>query len=140
SPLAVAYAREHAARRGACVTFFEHDAVSQTLPDGYDILTSSLFLHHLAEAEALGFLRSLAAAGELAIVDDLRRGLPGWAVAHLGTRLLSRSRVAHVDGPRSVEGAFTTDEVRDLAHRAGWDDFEVRPRWPWRMLLIGRFG
>jgi 2-polyprenyl-3-methyl-5-hydroxy-6-metoxy-1,4-benzoquinol methylase len=140
SPSAVSWAIAGAARAGAAATFFEHDAIAGGIPPGYDILMSSLFLHHLGEEDALAFLRALGLAGRLVVLDDLTRGASGWALAYLGVRLLSRSRLAHVDGPISVEGAFTADEVSALACRAGWRDFRVRTRWPCRMLLTGRFG
>ena len=132
------HATEHARSAGAGVAFFEHDVLAGPLPVGYDVLTSSLFLHHLDEAEAIALLRAMGEAGELVLVDDLRRGPAGWVLAYAGIRLLSRSPVAHVDGPRSVEGAFTCDEARELARRAGWGNFVVRPRWPCRFLLVGR--
>ncbi len=140
SPLALDYARERARGAGAAVHFFRHDATAGALPAGYDIVTSSLFLHHLGESDAVGLLAAMGGAGELALVDDLRRGVAGWALAYGGIRLLSRSKVARVDGPLSVEGAFTCDEARSLALEAGWRDFEVRKRWPCRFLMIGRRG
>ncbi|MGE3821188.1 MAG: methyltransferase domain-containing protein [Isosphaeraceae bacterium] len=138
SALAVEYAQSHAQNARAEATFFTHDVVADPLPTGYDVVTSSLFLHHLDEPEALEVLRALGNAGELVLVDDLRRGAVGWALAYVGVRVLSRSRVAHVDGPLSVEGAFTPAEARALAVRAGWVDVEVRSRWPCRFVLIGR--
>jgi 2-polyprenyl-3-methyl-5-hydroxy-6-metoxy-1,4-benzoquinol methylase len=138
STLAVEYAQAHAGREQADVIFFRYDAIAEALPAGYHILISSLFLHHLSEPEVLGFLRALGSAGELVLIDDLRRGLVGWVLAYLGIRLLSRSRVARVDGPISVEGAFTCDEALALARQAGWNNVEVRSRWPCRFLMIGR--
>ena len=111
------YARAHAGREQVDVKFFKYDAIAQTLPAGYNILISSLFLHHLNEPEVLGFLRASISAGELVLIDDLRRGVAGWVLAYLGIRLLSRSRVARVDGPISVEGAFTCDECIALCAR-----------------------
>ena len=47
------------------------------LPGGYDIVTSSLFLHHLNEAQAAELLRRMAAsANRLVLVNDLLRGWP----------------------------------------------------------------
>ncbi len=140
SAQAVGYARANAERERAEVEFFEHDAIAQPLPQNYDILTSSLFLHHLGEVEAVGFLRALRSSGGLVLVDDLKRGVAGWLLAYLGTRILSRSRVAQVDGPISVEGAFSPVEARSMAMEAGWESFELHSRWPCRFLLIGRFG
>ena len=71
----------------------------------------------------------------LVLVNDLERGLAGLTLAHLGTRLLSRSDVVHTDGPLSVRAAFTVPEVRALAAAAGLTGAVVVRRWPCRFLL-----
>jgi SAM-dependent methyltransferase len=134
SPVAVELARDRAARAGADVHFFPHDALTD-LPAGYQAVTCSLFLHHLDDDEACGLLRRMAAAAPLVLVNDLRRGLAGLLLAHLGSRLLTRCDVVHTDGPRSVEAAFTVPEVRALAERAGLAGAAVARRWPCRLLL-----
>jgi 2-polyprenyl-3-methyl-5-hydroxy-6-metoxy-1,4-benzoquinol methylase len=136
SGCAVAHARRRAAERGADVHFFEWDALAGPLPPGYDAVVSSLFLHHLDEAQAVGLLRRMAdAARRLLIINDLERSLAGLLLAYLGTRVLSGSPVVHTDGPLSVAAAFTRDEALDLARRAGLDGAAVRRRWPFRFLL-----
>ncbi|MDG3002376.1 methyltransferase domain-containing protein [Paludisphaera mucosa] len=137
SGFAVGHAAEQARRAGAEVAFFRHDVLTQPLPEGYDVLTCSLFLHHLDEPEAVDLLAAMGKSGALGLVDDLARSRAGWLLAYAGIRILSRSSVAHVDGPLSVEGAFTCEEARDLALKAGWTDPEVSPRWPCRFLLTG---
>jgi 2-polyprenyl-3-methyl-5-hydroxy-6-metoxy-1,4-benzoquinol methylase len=139
SPVAVEHARAGAARRGAEVRFFVHDALQGASPAGYDAAVSSLFLHHLSEEEAVAFLGRLAeSAGRLVLVNDLARSLAGLALAHVGARLLSASPVVHTDGPRSVESAFTPAEALALAERAGLRGAAVRRRWPCRYLLTWR--
>jgi 2-polyprenyl-3-methyl-5-hydroxy-6-metoxy-1,4-benzoquinol methylase len=136
SASAVAYARSRAAAQAADVHFFEWNALIGDLPEGYDAAVNSLFLHHLDEPAAVAFLRRLArAAGRLVLVNDLERGLSGWLLAYLGTRLLSRSPIVHYDGLRSVEGAFTLAEARHLADEANLDGATVARRWPCRFLL-----
>lgn len=136
SPVAVGHAAREAGRRGADVRFFAADALAGDLPAGYDAVVCSLFLHHLTEEQAVGLLRRMAAAaGRLVLVNDLVRSRAGLLLARLGTRLLSLSPVVHVDGPRSVEGAFTVEEARELARRAGLRGATVEPRWPCRFLL-----
>lgn len=136
SPVAIEHARARAAAAGADVWFFALDALREPLPEGFDVITSSLFLHHLAEDDARGLLAHMAsAARHLVLVNDLERSLAGLALAHLGTRLLSASPVVHVDGPRSVEGAFTVSEVKRLAEEAGLKGAVVLRRWPCRYLL-----
>jgi SAM-dependent methyltransferase len=136
---AVAYATARAAERKANVRFFVADALRGPLPGGYDVLTSSLFLHHLSEEQAADLLgRMTAAAGRLVLINDLVRSRSGWLLARIGTRLLSASAIVHTDGVRSVEGAFTIAEVRDLAARAGLAGACVERRWPCRFLLTWR--
>ncbi len=87
----------------------------------------------------LTLLRGMkAAAGSLVLVNDLRRSAVGFALAWLGARLLTTSHVVHVDGPRSVEAAFSLQEVRTLANRTGMEGAIIGPRWPCRFLLAWR--
>jgi 2-polyprenyl-3-methyl-5-hydroxy-6-metoxy-1,4-benzoquinol methylase len=137
SPAALEYARQRAQVKTAPINFFSWDALQGDLPDDYDVVTSSLFLHHLDEEQAVGFLRRMArAAKHLVLVNDLVRSWTGYALAYLGTRMLTTSPVVHTDGPRSVEGAFTVEEVRALAVRAGLEGVMVTGRWPCRYLLL----
>jgi 2-polyprenyl-3-methyl-5-hydroxy-6-metoxy-1,4-benzoquinol methylase len=135
SPVAVAYATRQAERHGADVRFFKADALAGDLPAGYDAVVCSLFLHHLTDEQAIALLRRMASAGRLVLVNDLVRSRAGLLLARVGTRLLSLSPVVHVDGPRSVEGAFTIAEARGLAERAGLHGAIVTRRWPCRFLL-----
>src|SRR5436190_6185191 len=106
SPLAVRFASERAARQRAAVRFFPLDALREPLPAGYDVLMSSLFLHHLDEEDGARLLRKMADAAALVLINDLARSRTGYLLAWLGTRILSHSPVVHLDGPRSVEAAF----------------------------------
>jgi 2-polyprenyl-3-methyl-5-hydroxy-6-metoxy-1,4-benzoquinol methylase len=139
SLVALDHARRQARESGAQVNFFEHDILGGPLPETYDIVTCSLFLHHLTEAEAVTTLRTMAqAAKHLLLVNDLRRSRLGWWLAWLGTRVLSRSPVVHFDGPVSVAGAFNRAEMKELADQAGLRGAVVSRRWPCRMLLSYR--
>jgi hypothetical protein len=140
SPVAVEHARAQAERAGArSVSFFVHDVFAGPLPGTPDAVTCSLFLHHLADDEAVDLLRRFAATGaRLVLVDDLCRDVFGLALTHLATRLLTTSRVVHFDGPRSVEAAFTPAEALALAGRAGLAGATVTPHWPYRWLLAWR--
>ncbi len=136
SPHAIAHARWRAEENKAAVPFFQWDALEENLPDDYDIVICSLFLHHLEEVQAIDLLKRMTrAAKQMVLVNDLVRSRLGFALAYLGTRVLSASAVVHTDGPRSVEAAFTIAEVRALAERAGMDGVTVVKRWPCRYLL-----
>lgn len=139
SPLAVEHARKWAAAAGADIEFFHLDVLSGAVPEGYDVLTSSLFLHHLTEEQAVLVLGKMrASAGRLALVNDLSRGRLGWWTAYLATRALVRSPMVWVDSLLSVEGAFTPEEALALAHKAGWDGATVKRKFPFRYLLSWR--
>lgn len=139
SPTAIAHARQRAELAGANIRFFHLDALAQPLPDGYDAVTCSLFLHHLDEGPAVELLRRMGqAAGRLVLVNDLERTRQGYLMAWIGTRLLSRSPVVHVDGPLSVQGAFTPSEAVELARQAGLEGATAIRRWPARYLLSWR--
>jgi SAM-dependent methyltransferase len=137
SPRAIDFARQAGA--ALPVHFERHDALHDPLPDDRDVIISSLFLHHLDEDAAVALLQRMAEAARKAIlINDLARSAAGLMLAHVATRLLTWSPVVHVDGPRSVEGAFTPGEALRLAERAGLRGATVTRRWPFRYLLAWR--
>ena len=138
SPVALEHARRETERWGVAVDFFVRDVVAEGLPGGYDLVCSSLFHHHLSRADAVDLLRGMAEAGRWVMVQDLLRGPLGYILAWSGLRLLSRSEVAHVDGPRSVRAAFTLSEVRAMAAEAGYMGAVIRRGWPERFILRWR--
>jgi 2-polyprenyl-3-methyl-5-hydroxy-6-metoxy-1,4-benzoquinol methylase len=104
---------------------------------GYDVITCSLFLHHLGDSDAEAMLRAMAAAaGRMVVASDLRRSRIGYAMAWVACRVLTRSPIVRVDGPLSVAAAFTMGEARELAARAGLAGATVSSRWPQRYLLV----
>ena len=139
SPLALEVARTNAERAGIQAQFFELDALRDEIPQDYDLVCCSLFLHHLDEQDAIALLGAMAEGARRAVlVQDLRRTVTGYLLALGVLRVISRSQVAHVDGPRSVEGAFSLEEARELARRAGLDGVRVEACWPQRFQLTWR--
>ena len=139
NPLAVDFANEQAAIAGAKVRVHQWDATRDAIDPSYDVITSSLFLHHLDEKDAVGFLsRSAQSARRMVLISDIERCRAGYLLAYYGVRILSRNDVMHTDGPRSVEGAFTRSEAEALAQAAGWSDCRIAPKWPFRYLLEWR--
>lgn len=138
SPRAVARAERHSRTRSgsAHVSFGVHDILTDACPP-CDIAMVSLFLHHLDDDDAVRVLASLAAAARLGIVaSDLLRTVTGLALAVVGTAVLSRSRVARVDGPISVRAARTPAEYRVLLDRAGLHEATIHHSWPQRAILV----
>ena len=121
---------------GTNIRFFAHDVTRKPLPEGFDMIMSTLFLHHLDEADAISFLRDAAAkAKDRVVVQDLIRSRLSYWFARLGTSALLLNDICRLDGRTSVEGAFTLAEARDLAVRAGLPDAQIVQRLPFRYLI-----
>jgi 2-polyprenyl-3-methyl-5-hydroxy-6-metoxy-1,4-benzoquinol methylase len=137
SSTAVEHATALAAQRGfANCHYYVCNVFEQPFADEYDIVTSSLFLHHLSEPEAIAVLRKMSQAARHAVlVDDLVRSRFGYFLAQVGCRLLSRSPIVHYDGPVSVLGAFTLEEAKGLAAEAGLAGTTFTRHWPERYLM-----
>ncbi|WP_439621764.1 methyltransferase domain-containing protein [Gemmata sp.] len=116
--------------------FFVHDALRTALPTGFDVVTCSLFLHHLSSDDAVSLLAAMrAAAGRLVLVNDLSRSRFSFLGVWLACHLLTTSPVVRFDGPASVRSAFTPAEALALADRAGLSGATVRGKFPARFLL-----
>jgi 2-polyprenyl-3-methyl-5-hydroxy-6-metoxy-1,4-benzoquinol methylase len=116
--------------------FFVHDALREPLPGGFDVVTCSLFLHHLSVDEAVLVLaRMKNATQHLVLVNDLVRSRFNYLSVAFTCRILSRSRIVQFDGPASVRSAFTIAEARDIAVRAGLHGAAIARRFPCRFLL-----
>ncbi len=136
---ALALAQDRAARAGVQARLFAHDIVTDALPDRFDIVTCSLFMHHLRDAETVSVLRRLRdSARRLLLVSDLRRGVGGSTAAWIVPRLITASPVVHVDALRSARAAYSLAEFARLARQAGLANAEIAPRWPWRFLMRWR--
>lgn len=98
----------------------------------FDVAHSSLVLHHLAEDDAVRFLRELARIGSRGVViNDLQRGFLEWLGAWLVLHAMTGNRFTLHDGPLSVRRAYTRAEVGRLLERA-----DLRPV-AWHVGLAG---
>ena len=138
SETSIEFAQDSAQRAGVHgARFFRLDALKEPLPAGYDVVMSTLFLHHLETSQAQDLLARMAqAARRLVLIDDLRRTSLGYLYAWFGGRLLTQSPIVHVDGPLSVRSAFSVAEVSQLATAAGLTGATIRTHWPQRFQLI----
>jgi len=116
------------------------DVLKDPLPAGFDVATCGLFLHHLDPPDVERVLASMSRAADAVVVQDLRRTRAGLALAWGVSRALTRSVVVHTDAVRSVRAAYTLDEMRGMAARAGLADARVTPIWPQRMVLVWERG
>lgn len=102
-------------------------------PQGYDIAFCSLVLHHFSDDDAVKLLRRCRALSRrFALVADLRRGFLLVAGVYMLTALILREPMTRFDARLSAQRAFSFHEMRDLAIRAGWKNFDHKK------FLVGR--
>ncbi len=138
SGTALRYAAAKADRSGIDCQCVQSDCVTQRHALRFDVVTNSLFLHHLPEPKTVvEFLRHMReTAKRMVVVNDLRRCRDGWIGAWIGSRILSRSGIVHHDAPVSARAAWTLEDLASFGADAQLNGARVERRWPWRMLLV----
>lgn len=125
-----------AGRMGVEVGAMRRDCLHAPLPSGFDVVTCSLFMHHLDDAAAVRLLQSMrAAAGQAVLVCDLERSRANLALVSVTARLVTRSDVVHHDAAASVRAAYTRDEFRGLLERAMVEQARIESLFPCRFLV-----
>ena len=136
SELALEEASKRARWEGVAFEPLRVDILSEDVPGSFDVVMSSLFIHHLPTYEApLVLERMRKAAHRGVVISDLARTRAGLALAIVGARTLTRSRIVHVDSARSVRAALSLAEFASIASEAGMANADIRPIWPQRLLL-----
>ena len=125
-----------AQKAGVSINAIQLDCLEHKLPTGFDIVTCSLFMHHLNRNQAFHLLRSMQLASDSSIlVCDLERSRLNLALVSVAARLLSRSYVVHHDSAVSVRSAFTMPEFADIAKEALARPVHLQRLHPCRFLM-----
>ncbi len=113
------------------------DAFHLPFPDAaFDLVASSLFVHHLAPQDAVIFLREALRVCRVAVlVNDLVRNPLHLALAYVG-RPLYRSRITRNDAPASVWQAYTVEEMRGFLENAGSRTVQTQTHFLYRLGAI----
>jgi ubiquinone/menaquinone biosynthesis C-methylase UbiE len=96
------------------------DALALPFPDGsFDLVSCSLFAHHLEPAELARFSQEALRVSRIALlINDLVRHPLHLALVYAGWPLM-RSHVSRVDGVASVKRSYVPEEMRAmLSNRA----------------------
>ncbi len=102
----------------------------------FDVVGSTLFVHHLKPEELVRFAdEGLRVARHAFVINDLVRHPLHYGLAVAG-RPIYRSRITRHDAPASVRGAYTVDEVRRVLEQAGATNITVRTFYLFRMGVI----
>lgn len=85
-----------------------------------DIVLSSLFTHHLADAEIVRFLQWMEQTARRGwFVNDLSRGRVSYHGFKLLARLMRWHRFVQHDGPVSIQRSFTPEDWKGYLAQAG---------------------
>ena len=102
----------------------------------FDLVSSSLFVHHLAPEQVVQYAREALRVSRVAVlIHDLVRHPLHLAFAYAGVPLY-RSRITRNDAPASVWQAYTVSEMKDFLHAAGATNIEIHLRYLFRMGAI----
>lgn len=93
------------------------DALRMPFPDNsFDVVTCSLFLHHLEPEQIRSFAAEALRVARVAVVaNDLRRSATHLACVYAGYAFY-RSRLTRHDAPVSVRRSYTVEELRQMLH------------------------
>jgi ubiquinone/menaquinone biosynthesis C-methylase UbiE len=113
------------------------DALALPFPDAsFDVVSSSLFLHHLEPAEVEAAMHEALRVCRLAvIVNDLVRSAIHLAFVYAGFALY-RSRLTRFDSVASVKRAYTVDEMRTMLSQTGASRIEIARSYFFRMGVV----
>ncbi|TWU10016.1 methyltransferase domain-containing protein [Allorhodopirellula heiligendammensis] len=137
SELAMQTAAEAADAAGVQLGTVCRDCLRDGLPAGFDVVTSSLFMHHLDPPEVSRLIQEMWRVSDRAIVIcDLERSRTNLALITAAARLVTRSDVVHFDASASVRAAYTRDEFATLLHQALCFSAPVKRSPPCRFLAV----
>jgi SAM-dependent methyltransferase len=106
------------------ISYIDADILKWCPAGPHDMALCTLALHHFSDEDAVKVLqRCSELATKFVLVSDLRRGLFLQGAIHVLTAFVFREPMTRHDARLSAARAFSFSEMRDLASRAGWQDF-----------------
>lgn len=113
------------------------DALTVPFSDSaFDLVSCSLFLHHLSPEEVVEFARESLRVSRIAVlVNDLVRHPLHLALAYAGVPIY-RSRITRNDAPASVKQAYTVEEMTEFFRRGGAAKVEAQRHFLFRMGVV----
>ena len=106
------------------ISYREANILERNSVGAYDIVLCTLTLHHFSDGDAVRVLQQCSELSRrFVLVSDLRRGFLLQAGVYLLTALIFREPMTRYDARLSAARAFSFSEMRDLALRAGWQNF-----------------
>lgn len=104
--------------------------------DSFDVVSSSLFVHHLEPEQIVQFVDEALRVSRIAvIINDLQRSAAHLALVYAGLPLF-RSRITWHDAPASVRRAYTRDELRAILAQTRAAEVEITRYYLFRLGVI----
>ncbi len=131
------WAERHAMASGTPAQWITCDLFDLPADRRFDVVTCSLFAHHLEDAALVRFLRWLPVHAERRwLILDLHRHWLPWAAVWAGTRLLRMHPMVTHDGPVSVMRGF---DRADWGRLVAGAEVSATIRWilPFRWAVSG---
>jgi len=113
------------------------DALALPFPGAsFDVLSSTLFAHHLSPQELVQFVNEALRVCRVAVLinDLVRHPLHMWLV-YAGMPLY-RSRLTRHDAPASVRQAYTVDEMQSMLAQTSAARVEIHRHYLFRMGVV----
>ena len=120
------------------ISLVQGDARHPPFREGHiDVVISSLFLHHLPEAELATLLPSwLGIARRSIVMSDLVRHPIPYYFIKVASPLFARSRLTRHDAAVSIRRAYTPQELQAIVLAAGLPEAQIVTHFPYRMTLV----
>ena len=138
--LAVGADIKHLHLRGAPADIVRVVADARALPfppRSFDVVVTSLFLHHFDAPELPDVLRGLYSLARRAlVVNDLRRARVPYAFGRAFFKVLFRSPVSVADGLLSIRRAFRPDELAEAFAAAEIPGVRIERTFPYRLIAV----
>ncbi len=113
------------------------DALKLPFADAeFDYVMCSLFTHHLLDEQVVQVLREMSrvARRRIFVIDLHRHPVAYFFYTTLG-KIVLHNRLLRHDGALSILRSFKSDELLELAQRAGLRDISVERHFPYRLVL-----
>ncbi|HUH61452.1 MAG TPA: methyltransferase domain-containing protein [Terracidiphilus sp.] len=105
------------------------DVFDYTPPQPVHLVVSSLFTHHLSEAEIVRFLHWMERHAQVAwLINDLSRSAVSWYVFRMVSRLARLHPFVQRDGAISIARSFVPEDWRRMCRSAGIGGRSLRIR------------
>ena len=136
TPAAVEYAREKSDKFPE-IAYVLADVMSDDLhTNQFDIVISSLFTHHFKDAEWIKLIQKMTdCASTAVIVNDLHRHWFAYHSIGILTSIFSKSEMVKHDSKVSVMRSFKRDDLKNMLHSAGIENYTLKWMWAFRWQL-----